>query len=118
MPRFLYPGSNDFIDGPRNLVVIAGQAMQMECQADSNSTVSEWSMQMPFTKEKKTVFVNSKGQNKIKDEHFGIVEGINGTVVLYTNSTEMNDSGIYTCAVQKTLKQPDRYSAQLIVFGN
>jgi len=113
----LYSGSADYIDGPRNTVVYAGHPMEMECRADSSSTVSEWSMLRPFSENKKTIFVNSKGQQKAKNEHFGIVEGTNGSIVLYTNWTGMKDAGIYTCAVQKTLKQPDLYSAQLIVLG-
>ena len=98
-------------------MVFAGHPMEIECRADGSSTVSEWSMLRPFSTNKKTIFVNSKGQQKAKNEHFGIVEGTNGSIVLYTNWTGMKDAGIYTCAVQKTLKQPDLYSAQLIVLG-
>src|SRR5688572_13584042 len=62
--RFLNSGSTDYIEGPRNMVVSAGQPMEMECRADRNSTVNEWSMQRPFTSNKITIFVNSKGQKK------------------------------------------------------
>jgi len=55
---------------------------------------------------------------EINNPHFGIVERRSDSVVLYTNSTEMDDAGIYTCAVQTAAaRQPDGYSAHLIVFG-
>ena len=54
---------------------------------------------------------------EINNPHFGIVERKSNSIVLYTNSTEINDAGIYTCNVQTTGKQPAKYSAHLIVFG-
>lgn len=114
---FLYSGSTGLIHGPRNTVVSVGERMKMKCQADSSSTVREWSMQRPFTSNPETIFKNWKDRKNINNPHFGIVEDVNGSIILYTNSTEMDDAGIYTCTVQKIGSQPDRYSAQLIVFG-
>ena len=91
----------------------------MQCQIGSNSTVREWSLQRPFTSisDSMIILMNFKGRRKVINSHFGIADGMNGSVVLYTNSTDLNDAGIYTCSVQKAGRQPDRYSAQLIVFG-
>ena len=100
-------------------MVIVGQRMEMKCQVGSNSTIRQWSLQRPFTSSSDSIIIliNFKGRMTILNSHFGIADGMNGSVVLYTNSTELNDAGIYTCSVQKAGRQPDRYSAQLIVFG-
>ena len=100
--------------GPLNTVVNVGQRMDIKCHAAVNSTIREWSLKRPSTSEE-IIFTNWKDKKMIINPHFGIVKVADG--VLYTNSTELNDAGIYTCAVQTGRSQPNQYSAHLIVFG-
>ena len=86
----------------------------MQCGEDNNYTIREWTNQRTINSSKSTIFLNWVGP-KIINSHFGIVDGTAG--VLYTNSTEMDDEGIYTCTVDQGRSQPGRQSAQLIVFG-
>ena len=107
------------IHGLRNTVVIAGQRVEMKCETDGNFVIREWSMQRPFTStsNREAILNNWNESMIIVNPHFGIVDGTNGSLGLYTNFTEMNDAGIYTCSVQNSGRQPEQYSAQLIVFG-
>ena len=91
----------------------------MKCQVYANYPIREWSMQRFFNGASNTdvIFANWKGRKNITNPHFGIANDMDGSVVLYKNSTELNDAGIYTCTVRRAGGQLDRYSAQLIVFG-
>lgn len=99
------------------MMVRVGQRMEMTCHSGSNAIIREWSLRRPFTSNTEIIFVNLKNRKKINNPHFDIVESRNGSIILCTNSTEMEDAGIYTCAAQKVGRQPDRFSAHLIVFG-
>lgn len=110
-----------FLSKPKNVAVIAGQRMEMECRTYDGSKVTSWyygstgSSGTPITL---AVNIGSKTQfsENISSE-FGVDFDANGSGKIYLNSTTIEDAGIYICETEKNFSTV-KYSAQLIVFGN
>lgn len=47
--------------------------------------------------------------------HFGAVVDASGSAVLYTNSSKIDDAGLYTCLVE-VKKTTFRYSAHVVIL--
>lgn len=113
-----YLGSEALVVGPRNTAVIVGQKMEMKCQVDSNLVHRLWSIQRTLERQSEPLATIWNGKYNIFDGHFGVDNsdfGFDG--VLYTNSTTLDDAGIYICSVQRGSNQIEHHSAHLIVFG-
>lgn len=103
--------------GPRNQAVIVGQRMAMECRTDDSSPVFKWQMTKPNGSRKERITQTSaNGETKIYQafQKFSYNVDAEGTAIIFTNSTESKDAGIYFCYVNDGQLQT---SAHLIVFG-
>lgn len=110
-------GSTKLPDRPWNLAVTVGQRVEMKCKSDNISKITEWSIQRPSSLDKRSIWGKWRSETRIRNAHFHFDVDGNGSVALYSNSTQLDYGGIYTCVLDRTPRQPERYSAQLIVFG-
>src|SRR6218665_2873080 len=91
----------------------------MKCKPDNISRIVELLIQRPVNHSQNSLWTNWRYEARVIDSHHGIDVDEDGSVTLYINSIQLDDAGIYTCTsfAQNTTRQPERYSAQLIVFG-
>lgn len=113
-------GGDVFLSKPKNVALISGQRMEMECGTDNESKVTAWYFAPSTSNASPVTLVSNIGANIQFSENvspeFGVNFDANGSGIIYLNSTTMNDSGIYTCEVEK-YQNIMKFSAQLIVFG-
>lgn len=109
---------------PINKAVLAGQRMELECKTSDNETVNQWTAtrveqdyEVIFRAKQQT---NSYGKKQYapvdnsKFAHFGVWYPQMGVCILYSNRTELNDAGIYSCSKNQDKVQS---TAQLTVLG-
>lgn len=111
-----------FLSKPKNVAVMAGQRMDMECRTDNGSKVTAWYYYSSTASIRTTVTLAANTNSKIQfspniSSQFGVDFDANGSGKIYLNSTSIEDAGIYTCEVENNWSTV-KYSAQLIVFGN
>ena len=106
-------------DHPWNLAVTVGQPVGMKCKPDNISRIVELLIKRPMSQSQSPLWTGWNNRARVIDSHYDFDVDEDGSVTLYINSTQLNDAGIYTCTciVANTKRQPERYSAQLIVFG-
>ena len=106
-------------DDPLNVAVTVGQLAVMKCKPDNTSRVVELAIKKPMSHSQNSIWKNWGKEARVIDSHHGFDVDEDGSVTLYINSTQMDDAGIYTCTcfADNTTRQPERYSAQLTVFG-
>ena len=107
------------LDHPWNLAVTVGQPVGMKCKPDNISRIVELLIQRPMSHSESPLWIGWNNRARVMDSHHGFDVDEDGSVTLYINSTQLNDAGIYTCTsfADNTTKQPERYSAQLMVLG-
>ena len=103
---------------PSNKAVIVGQRMEMECQTDNRSLFRKWDFLQVGSYTPRTIATNDKSNISIVTNmlRFGVHLDQKGSIVLYSNSTESKDAGVYICQGQ-TGSTEFKYSAQMIVLG-
>ena len=92
--------------------------MSMECRTDEDFRVRRWELSRAIGE---AINVYSHGdQSPYNKEftHFGVQVNANGSGFIYTHSTRMTDSGLYTCVTREgSYGKTVRVTAQLTVFG-
>src|SRR6218665_2702597 len=112
-------GSLKLPDHPSNTAVTVGQLFGMKCKPENFSRIVEWAIMKPLSNSQTSLWKNWGKEARVIDSHHGFEVDEDGSVTLYINSTRLDDAGIYTCTcfADNTTRQPERYSAQLTVFG-
>lgn len=107
-------------DGPKNLAVVAGERMSMECRMDAESKFRKWDF-FDVNGVTTTVYrhLNERETGIILQgfSHFGVQVNARGSGIIYANSTKLEDAGNYTCITRIGNNSDVKLSAQLIVFG-
>lgn len=95
--------------------------MSMECRTDEGSRVRKWELWRVGEEAINAITVYSHGnpsQYHQEFTHFVAQVNASGSGMIYTNSTRMDDAGLYTCV---TRQSPDdktvKATAHLTVFG-
>src|SRR6218665_208809 len=113
-------GSCKVVSFPRNKAVVVGEAGQMECLTTNGSIVGQWTFERHSDKKIFKIMTNWGQElpalNPYLAHHFGANVDRKGSGVIYTNSSDLEDAGIYTC-ILKVNEQILKYSAMLIVLG-
>lgn len=113
-------GSDVFLTKPKNVAVITGQRMEMECRSGYESKVTTWYFQSIASRRTPITLVTnigSKSHFSVNVSHaFGVNFDANGSGMIYINSTSTEDAGSYICEVESN-SNIVKFSAQLIVFG-
>ena len=92
--------------------------MELECRTDSGSTFRKWDFLPVGSDTLRTIAIIDNTNIAIVPNlsGFGVDVDHNGSVILYTNSTETKDAGVYVCQGETGYTE-FKYSAQLVVFG-
>src|SRR6218665_374860 len=112
-------GSLKLPDRSLNAAVTVGQLVGLKCKPDNTFRIVEWAIKKPASQSQTSLWKNWGKEARVIDSHRGFDVDEDGSVTLFINSTQLDDAGIYTCTsfADNTTKQPERYSAQLTVFG-
>ena len=112
---------------PRNAVVLAGDRVELECRVDRSSTANiiwEITKYSRLVTNKSTLlkmesiarFDKNVGLVDLNISHLLFDVDNTGSGIIYYNSTELEDAGIYNCRALIG-SESIVYSAQLIVLG-
>ena len=85
----------------------------MNCFVKNNSRVRKWDT---FTADHEPITLYSSGKTHPRFNHFVVEVDDNGSGVIFTNSTKLNDAGIYKC-LSVTDGRVKEHRAQLTVLG-
>jgi len=103
------------IVGPSNTAVLAGDKMNMNCTTTNNSFVRKWTVYMT-NRATSTILQGFPWKLRGDFTHFRVDTNDNGSATISTNSTRLNDAGVYRCHCETDGKDTE-YSAHLIVLG-
>src|SRR6218665_3892905 len=109
-------GSCQVIRAPTNMAVLVGGRLDMTCQPEKGFIVRAWIYQPPFSYTDLKIYANWSVP-RMHIDHFGYDTDIDDSINIYLNSTGLEDAGTYNCYVQLVSRQPESYSAQVIVLG-
>ncbi len=90
----------------------------MECRTDNETLFRKWDFLQVGSDTLRTIATNDNSNISIVTNmpRFGVHLDQKGSIVLYSNSTESKDAGVYICQGE-TGSTEFKYSAQMIVIG-
>src|SRR6218665_1901274 len=123
----MFSARGNMTAAPRNAVVLAGDRAELKCRVDRSSTVNiiwEITKYSRLVTNKSTLlkmesiarFDKNVGLVDLNISHLLFDVDNTGSGIIYYNSTELEDAGIYNCRALIG-SESIVYSAQLIVLG-
>ena len=104
---------------PSNTAVVAGDWMAMECRTTNESHVDSWEFKRTTKINYVEIFINHdgrRGPTTKLSSRFDVDMDESGSGLLYTNTTQLNDAGLYLCCIDKNGAH-DSFSSHLTVLG-
>lgn len=110
----LYIALRGIAVAPNNTVSRVGEKFFLKCGTNDESKVRKWTH---YSTNRSTVSIYKHPDVFHPNfTHFDIQVDINGSEVLYTNSTRSEDAGIYGCSTKVDGKD-ETFTAHVVVLG-
>ena len=112
---------DDFV-APANTAVLQGNRSELRCRPNSSSNIQSWAFTPVGSTEEVIIYSPVVGTNN--KTSFNVRKLSDGSVDIITNSTQLNDAGLYTCLIRVNVSEEGStyiamitQTAQLIVLG-